>query len=304
MGDSPGLRNWLKLISLGIIWGASFMSVTIALRDFGPFTVVASRVVLGAIALYVVIRALGIGLPDWRTSDGKRIWGFALLMGIFSNALPFTLLSWGQKYVASGFAGVCMAVVPLFVLPLAHVLVPGERMSPRKVVSFLIGFVGVVILIGFDAFRSLGSDFEALARMACLGASLCYAIGSISTRLCPPTNMLSLSAAALICAAVLILPIALWQEGLPSTASPLTLASLIYLAILPTAIAQVMVVQVVRDAGPSFMSLVNYQVPVWSVLFGALLLHEELPPQLLISLALILSGLLLGRKRRRTSYGA
>ncbi|WP_127116021.1 DMT family transporter [Shimia sediminis] len=304
MSDSPGLRNWLKLISLGIIWGASFMSVTIALRDFGPLTVVASRVVLGAAALYLVVRALGIGLPDWRTPDGKRIWGFALLMGIFSNALPFTLLSWGQKYVASGFAGVCMAVVPLFVLPLAHVLVPGERMSLRKVVSFTIGFVGVLILIGLDAFQSLGSDFEAWARMACLGAALCYAIGSICTRLCPPTNMLSLSAAALICGAALILPIALWQEGVPQAASTTSLVALIYLAILPTAFAQVMIVQVVRDAGPSFMSLVNYQVPIWSVLFGAVLLREDLPPQLLISLVLILGGLLLGRKRRRTPYGA
>lgn len=304
MSGTPGLRNWIKILSLGVIWGASFMLVTIALDDFGPLTLVAIRVAFGAAVLCVVLRFLKIKLPDWKSPDGKRVWAFAVMMGIFSNALPFTLLSWGQKYVASGFAGVCMAVVPLFVLPLAHMLVPGERMSFRKTISFLIGFLGVVILIGFDAFKSLGSDFEAWARLACLGAALCYAIGSICTRLCPPTNMLSLSAAALICGAILILPIALWQEGLPRSASPLSFAALVYLVVLPTAMAQVLVVQVVRDAGPSFMSLVNYQVPIWSVLFGAFLLNETLPPQLLISLALILGGLLLGRKRRNTAYGA
>ncbi|SHI68518.1 Permease of the drug/metabolite transporter (DMT) superfamily [Shimia gijangensis] len=299
-----GVHNWIKLLSLGVIWGASFMSVSLALQDFGPLTIAAMRITLGALALYFVLRISGISLPNMRHAEGRRIWAFAILMGFFSNAMPFTLLSWGQKYVASGFAGVCMAVVPLFVLPIAHFLVPAERLTIRRTISFGIGFVGVVVLIGLDAFSSLGSDFEAMARMACLLASLCYALGSISTRLCPSTNMLSLATAALICGSFMIVPVALWQEGLPGAGSPLSLAALLYLGILPTALAQVLVVQVVRDAGPSFMSLVNYQVPIWSVLFGAVLLGETLPPQLFISLALILGGLLLGRKRRRTAYGA
>lgn len=304
MSDAPNLRTWIKLLSLGVIWGASFMSVSLALRDFGPLTVAALRITLGALALLIVLRVSGIGLPDMRTPEGRKIWGFAALMGLFSNAMPFTLLSWGQNYVASGFAGVCMAVVPLFVLPLAHVLIPGERLTARRSISFLIGFVGVVILIGLDAFRLLGSDLEALARMACLGASLCYALGSITTRLCPGTNLLSLSAAALICGAVMIVPVALWQEGLPDAASPPSLTAILYLGLLPTALAQVLLVQVIRDAGPGFLSLVNYQVPIWSVLFGAVLLSEAVPPQLFISLGLILTGLLLGRRRRRTAYGA
>ena len=304
MTDTPMLRNWLKLLSLGVIWGASFMCVKLALQDFGPLTVAASRITMGALALFLVLRVLGIRLPDVRSPEDLRIWVFAILMGFFSNAMPFTLLSWGQKYVASGFAGVCMAVVPLFVLPLAHFLVPGESLTLRRAISFVIGFVGVVVLIGLDAFDSLGSDSEALAPVACLGASLCYALGSISTRLCPSTNMLSLATAALICGAVMIVPVALWQEGLPTLGSPISMAALLYLGLLPTALAQVFIVQVIRDAGPSFLSLVNYQVPVWSVIFGALLLNETVPPQLFISLGLILSGLLLGRRRRRTAYGA
>lgn len=302
MSTSPGLKNWIKLISLAVIWGASFMSVSVALRDFGPLTIVAARVALGAATLFLIVQVSGIGLPRMNNREGRKVWGFAAMMGLFSNALPFALLSWGQKYVASGFAGVCMAVVPLFVLPLAHFFVPAERMSLRKTISFLIGFSGVVVLIGLDAFRSLGSDFEALARMACLAASLCYAIGAIATRLCPATNMLSLSSAALICAAAMIVPVTIWQEGMPTTWSPLSLGAVLYLGLLPTALAQVLLVQVIRDAGPSFMSLVNYQVPIWSVLFGVLLLGEAMPPQLLIALALILSGLLLGRQTRRTGY--
>ena len=296
---NPGARNWAKLLFLGMIWGASFMFVSIALRGFGPMSVAAARISIGALTLYVMIRALGIGLPDWSAPQGRVIWAAAAAMGLFSNALPFTLLSWGQTYVASGFAGVCMAVVPLFVLPLAHVFVPGDHMTLRRGISFLIGFSGVIVLIGLDAFQSIGNDYEALARVACLGAALCYAIGAIVTRLCPATNMLSLSAAALLCAAIMIVPAALWREGIPDMPDTLSMAAILYLGLLPTALAQILLVQVIRDAGPSFLSMVNYQVPVWSVLFGALLLNEVLPPQLLISLALILGGLLLSRKRMR-----
>ncbi|WP_372884912.1 DMT family transporter [Shimia sp.] len=291
MRDAPGLRNWLKLVCLGLIWGASFMAVSVALRDFGPLTIVALRVTMAASSLLVILRLLGVALPDPRKSQGRLVWGFAILMGLFSNAMPFTLLSWGQTYVASGFAGVCMAAVPLFVLPMAHLLVPGEHLTLRRSLGFAIGFVGVLVLIGLDAFDALGSDFESLARLACLGAALCYATGSIVTRLCPDTNMLALSAAAMLCAALMIVPIALWNEGLPQRASALSVAAILYLGVLPTAVAQVLVIQVIRDAGPSFMSLVNYQVPVWSAVIGAAILGEPLPPSLWLALVLILSGL-------------
>jgi drug/metabolite transporter (DMT)-like permease len=290
-----GTVNWVKLIILGLIWGSSFMAVTLALKGLGPVTIAATRISLGAASLLVVISVMRIGLPSVQTTQGRIVWLCAFGMGFFSNALPFSLLSWGQTFVASGFAGVCMAVVPLFVLPLAHFLVPGERMTLRRTLGFFIGFLGVLTLIGLKAFVSAGSDFESLARMACLAAALCYAIGSIITRLCPGVNMLSLSAAALLCGAVMIVPMALWQEGLPGLPAGQSLLAVLYLGLVPTALAQVLLVQVARSAGPGFLSTVNYQVPVWSVFFGALLLNETLPPQLFAALALILGGLLLSR---------
>jgi len=295
MDQSPGAANWIKLIILGLIWGSSFMAVTLALEGLGPVSIAAARITLGAAALLLIVTVMGIGLPRFDSRDGRLIWLCALGMGFFTNALPFTLLSWGQTYVASGFAGVCMAVVPLFVLPLAHLLVPGERMTLRRTFSFLIGFAGVVTLIGPKAFAAAGSDFESLARLACLGAALCYAIGSIITRLCPTVNLLSLSAAALSCGAAMIVPMALWQEGVPALPEGRSLWAVLYLGLVPTALAQVLLVQVARSAGPGFLSTVNYQVPVWSVFFGAVLLNEVLPPQLFAALVLILGGLLLSR---------
>ncbi len=282
--------NWLRIGALGVIWGASFMFVSVALTGVGPFFLAAVRIVLGAGFLLCLLRVKGRKLPPRNGVDGRKIWQFALVMALFSNVFPFILLSWAQQSVASGFAGVCMAAVPLLILPLAHFLVPGERMHLRRLVGFVLGTTGVVVLIGPGAFTSTGKDLESLARLACLGAAGGYAIGSIATRLSPEVDRLALSALVLTLAAGMILPLAMVVEGWPSALNTKSLLALLYLGILPTGVAQVLLVQVNREAGPSFFSLVNYMVPVWSVILGALVLGEALPPSLLAAMTLILVG--------------
>ncbi|KGM86552.1 Permease of the drug/metabolite transporter (DMT) superfamily [Roseovarius mucosus DSM 17069] len=282
--------NWLRIGALGVIWGASFMFVSVALTGVGPFFLAAVRIVLGAGFLLCLLRVKGRRLPPLGGVEGRKIWQFALVMALFSNFFPFILLSWAQQSVASGFAGVCMAAVPLLILPLAHFLVPGERMHLRRLVGFVLGTTGVVVLIGPGAFTSTGKDLESLARLACLGAAGGYAIGSIATRLSPEVDRLALSALVLTLAAGMILPLALLVEGWPSALNTKSLLALLYLGILPTGVAQVLLVQVNREAGPSFFSLVNYMVPVWSVILGALVLSEALPPSLLAAMTLILVG--------------
>ncbi len=217
-------------------------------------------------------------------------------MGVFSNAAPFALLAWGEVRVSSGFAGITMAVVPLLVLPLAHVFVPGERMTLAKVVGCAIGFVGVVLLVGFDG---SGGEGAGLARLACVAASCCYAVGAITTRLSPPGPYLAFAAGGLLVAMVAIVPLALVFEGWPSDLPAEAVWGAVYLGVLPTALATVLLVYVVQSAGPSFMSLVNYQVPVWAVILGLVVLGEALPPQFLAALALILAGLAVSQLRIR-----
>ena len=287
--------NWLRLAALGIIWGASFMFISIALEGVPPRLVVAARLALGAVLLLVLAHARGVGLPPLRGPRAGLIWLSALGMGVFSNAAPFFLLSWGQQHVASGFAGVCMSVVPLLILPLAHLMVPGEQMNLRRLIGFGIGTAGVVVLIGPAAFAATGAEFELLARIACIGAACCYAIGSIITRLCPEVDMISLSAAALTVAAALFVPFALAVDPIPADIPLSSLLALLYLGVLPTAVAQILLVRIIRSAGPVFMSLVNYQVPIWSVAFGIVFLGEALPSNIYWALLLILSGLALSQ---------
>lgn len=289
--ESPSLTAWLLLFLLGLIWGGSFLGVAQALTGFGPAWVAAIRIALAAVILLGVAFATGQGLPAWASDRGRRIWLHCAGMAIFSNALPFTLLSWGQRHVTSGYAGITMAVVPLLVLPLAHVFVPGERMTPRKVAGFTIGFVGVALLIGPATILSGKAGTDGLARLACIAASCSYAVGAIITRLAPAGPKLSFAAAGLLIAAVVILPVALLSEGIPSSPPPAAVLGVLYLGILPTALATVMLVHVIQTAGPSFLSLVNYQVPVWAVIIGWVVLGESLPTQFLAALGLILAGL-------------
>ncbi len=285
--DAPGLVNWIRLGIVGVIWGAAFMGVSIALKDLPPLTVAAGRVTLGAIALYSLMWARGVKFPPLKN---KVLWRYILVLSLVTTAIPFSLLSWGQQFVPSAFAGMSMASVPLFVLVLAHFFVPGEQMFLRKVIGFIFGFVGTILLVG-GGLEASSNNTETLARIACVSAALCYSVGAIVTKLCPPVNELALSAASLFLAAVMLLVAAFWVDGVPNHIPTRAAWALLYLGLLPTAAAFLLKVAINRSAGPTFMTLVNYQVPLWSILFGSILLGERLPPMLFIAFSLVLLGL-------------
>lgn len=280
--------SWLMIATLGITWGGTFLVTEVALEGMTPFWLAAFRILFAAAIMLPIWAALRWRLFDTRP-DGRTV-GQVLIIGALSTAVPFTLLSWGQQFVTGGFAGVSMATVGLIVLPLAHVFVPGERMTLRRSLGFLIGFVGVCILIGGQAFDTTGSDLEWAGRIACVSAAACYGLSSIMLRRLPTVNPTGLSTILLIIAALMTLPLAAATEGAPVWPDGQTLIAVAFLGLIPTAAANLLRVLVVRSAGPVFMSLTNYQVPVWSVLLGALLLAEPLPPSLLYALLLILLG--------------
>ena len=284
---SPGLINWLRIAFIALIWGGAFMVVRVALRDFAPLSLAAGRITIGALSLYLLMRWRGVELPSFTDA---RLWRFVALVGLLSSAIPFTLLSWGQQHVPSAFAGMTMAALPVFVLPLAHFLVPGERVYMRKAIGFSVGFLGAILLIGTGGLGLTEGPLEATARLACVAAAFCYACGSIATRQCPPVSELALTTASLIVAALILLPITLVVDGWPAMPSATGLLAILYLGLIPTALASIIKVAVIRSAGPSFMTLTNYQVPDWSVLFGSLCLRETLPTTLFVALTFILLG--------------
>lgn len=280
--------SWLMILTLGFTWGWSFLLTDLALEGIAPFWLAASRIGFGALLSLAVWRALGGRLFHARPSRGALVNLAAI--GAFSSAVPFLLLSWGLQFVTSGFAGVSMASVALIVLPMAHVMIPGERMTWRRLSGLVIGFAGVTLLIGADAFESTGAALEMPGRLACVGAAACYAVSSVLMLRLPPVDPVGLSTILLVIGAALAIPLAFAVEGAPPLPDARTLWLVVFLGLVPTAAANLLRVAVIRTAGPVFMSLTNYQVPVWAVVLGALILSEPLPPDLLWALVLILAG--------------
>ncbi len=286
------LKSWLMVVTLGFVWGASFLFIEIALEDITPFWLAGLRIVLAAILTTAIWQMRGgkLYLTDARAGPVP-----VLAISAMSTALPFMAISWGQQFVTSGFAGVSMAAVGLIVLPLAHFLVPGEGMTIRKVAGFLIGFAGVSILIGPQAFGSTGLQGEFPGRLACLFGAACYAVSSVMLRRLPPVDPVGLSAVTLIIGGTLVIMLALATEGIPSVPTAKVLGVIVVLGLFQTAAANLLRILVVRTAGPTFMSLTNYQVPVWSVILGILILAEPVSPSLYLSLGLILAGVALSQ---------
>jgi drug/metabolite transporter (DMT)-like permease len=282
----PTLADWLSLLTLGLVWGGSFGFVTVALEGYGPVTVATGRAVLGAVALLSLAILLDRPLP----LRNRTLWRHIVPIGVISSAVPFFLLGWGQQHVPSAFAGLSMSAVPLFVLPLAHFFAD-EPLERRRSTGFLIGFLGAVVLMLPGMTLAPDGLLDTLGRLACLGAACGYAVSSILLRRVPPMDPVALAALSLSVGAVVMVPAMLLTEGVPSWEGPRPALALIFLGLVPTGFAALLRVTVIRSAGPGFLTLVNYQIPLWAMAFGALFLGEVLEPRFFVALALIVAGL-------------
>ena len=243
MTTQPTTSNWLSIVSLGLIWGGTFMVVAIALEGYGPLTVAAARTALGSLALLAIMVTMRSPMPVFSATLVK----YLLIIGLMNTALPFALLSWGQQYVPSAFAGISMAAIPLFVLPLAH-LFSDEVMNARNAIGVTLGFVGAVVLIGPSVLR-IGTGLEPLGQLACVAAALSYAISSIMTRRCPPIDSITMATILMIIGAATLIPAMLIVEGVPQIANTRSTLAIIFLGFVPTALAALLRVFTIRTAG-------------------------------------------------------
>jgi drug/metabolite transporter (DMT)-like permease len=290
------------LLLLSLIWGCSFYFVAVALWELPPITIVALRVSIAALVLHVVIRLMGLTLPMTRAA-----WMSFLIMGIINNVIPFTLLTWGQQYVASGVASVLNATTPIFTALIAHVSTSDEKLTPNRVIGSVLGLIGVAVLIGGAA---LGEMTQNLAgQLAILAAAVSYGMSSVFARRFSAIGVPPLASAAglLTVSSVILVPAMLivdqpWTRGFPSIEPTLAvLAS----ALLATTVAYLLYFRIVATAGANNLMLVTFLMPVTAISLGILALGEEIALRHIAGMALIACGLaaidgrLIGRFRRR-----
>lgn len=297
--SSRPLSHWVLLFALVAMWGSSFLFTRVAVADLSPTLVVAARL---AIAATVLGCALAVIRPPVRMSF--RLVGFFGVMAIVGNALPFWLISWGQQHITSALAGILMAVMPLATVGLAHLFVPGERLTGPRLAGFLLGFCGIVVLEGpgaLDAVRGVGGTL--LAELAVLGGALCYAVGAIVARRRPSSDPLVAASGVALAASVLMVPISVWTAPRPDQVTTSAAIAVAFLGLVSTAIATIVYFKLVTLAGPSFLSLINYFIPLWAVALGFWALGEVPHWSAFAALAIVLAGVALSEiptRRRET----
>ncbi len=280
--------EWGLLLALAAVWGGSFFFNAVAVRELPVLTVVAARVALAALILLAVLRLRGERMPR-----GRAAWTAFLGMGLLNNAIPFSLIVWGQQHVASGVASILNAATPLFTVILAHVLTRDECMSGGKLAGVLAGFAGVAALIGADALHAFGT--QVAAQLACLAGALSYALAGIHGRRFRAMGTAPMTAAAgqVIASSLVLLPLAAavdrpWTLAAPSPAAALALLGV---AGISTALAYVLYFRILATAGATNLLLVTFLIPVSAILLGTLFLGEALQARHFAGMALIGLGL-------------
>ena len=266
------------------------MFTSLAVDTIDPVSIVFFRVVIGALVL-----TLALLVRQERLPTTVQAWLIFLLMGVVGNLLPFFLIAWGQQTIDSGLAGMIMAIMPLITMILAHYLIDGEDLNRYKVIGFLLGITGVSLLLG-PVFG--GNLQEVMSGLAILIAACSYALNSILVRLLPRFDPKIAAAGVLIAASVSLMPVWLSQQtGAWSQMSSTSILSLIWLGIGPTGIATIILFAVIERAGPTFLSTINYLIPVVAFLAGVVILSEPMSWTSIVALLIILSGIAMTRFR-------
>ncbi len=275
---------------LVLLWGTSFVFISISVETVAPVTVVFVRVLIAAVILTTVVFIKGHKFPAT-----MRNWLAFLLMGFAGNVFPFFLITWGQLSVNSGIAGMIMAIMPLMTMLLAHYFVEGENLNRYKVIGFCFGLTGITILLG-PVFE--GGGRAVFGGIAIFIAATSYAVNTILVKRLPGFKPMVGAAGVMICASLIMLPFWLLQST-PSfdELSIRSINAVIWLGIGPTAIATLILFAVIERAGPTFLSTINYMIPVMAFFSGALILSEPVEMSSIFALAIILSGIALTRFR-------
>lgn len=289
----PGIRDYVLLVVLAAIWGSSFLFIKVAVGEIPSVTVAAVRIVIAAAVLWLAARMARQTLPADRGA-----WIAIVCAAFTGNAIPFTLIGWGEEHIDSGLAAILMASMPLTTLVLAHFFTSDEKMTARKALGVGLGLAGLVVLIGPEHLARLGE--ETIRELAVALAATFYGINALITKRLVHLPRRAVAAAMLCVSAVIMVPASLIIDR-PWTLEPGTSAvvSVVVLGVVQTAVATMMLFAIVRRQGASFFSQINFLVPLFGVMWGALFLAERPSANALAALVLILIGIAVVRGRTK-----
>lgn len=280
------LLSGAMLLALAAVWGGSFFFAEIALREVPPLTITLHRVFWAVPVLFVVVLWSGIEFPR-----SVKAWLCYLVMGALNNAIPFSLIFWGQTNIESGLASILNGTTAVFGAVVAGIFLVDEPLTSRKIVGAVFGVIGVAVIMGIDALTDI--DPRNLAQIAIIAAALSYAFAGVwgkkfLSNYPPIMNALGM----LIGSTILMIPIAFFVDGTPNLFLSFNIwAALIAVAVLSTALAYLLYFKILALAGSANLMLVTLLIPPFAISLGVAFLGESLGLEAWIGFGLIAIGL-------------
>ncbi len=299
MNTRAGRVDWLIFFALGFMWGSSYLFIKLAVDDFGTFTLVALRLLVGAALLWVVVRLAHQELPR-----EPRMYGHLLVMACINITIPFVLITWAERSVDSSMAAILTSPVPLFAIVLSSLFLPDEPIRVNGLIGLIVGFIGVVIVVSPGL---TGSGSSLTGEIALLGAAFSYGAGAVYSRRNVRGLRPMIPAVFQVTFALLITgTLALLTEH-PWTATPdaQAIVSILWLGILGSGLAYLAVFRLFAHWGATRTTLVAYLLPVVGIVLGYLVLAEPIDGRLIGGTALVIGGIGLVNSRfgRRRLFG-
>lgn len=276
---------------LTLIWGSSYLLIKVAVGGMTPLTLVAGRIVCGALVLLAALLLLHLRLPTY-----PSIWLHLTVMAVLGNVIPFLALTWGEERVSSSLASILNATTPFFTLLFAASLFAAERWTCEKIAGIVVGFGGVALLTGSDLAHIASSSGQGV--LAVLLSSVCYGFTYAYARRFVHGDPRVLAACQILVAAVILTPLALLFGHVGATAlTPARFASWLILGVVGTGAAYILYYRLIAAIGATRSSYTTYLIPIVGVTWGWLLLSEPVGWNTLGGVAVILCGLVIAGGR-------
>ena len=281
-------KDWLMLLLLSFLWGGSFFFIAVAVSELPPLTIVTIRVGIASITLWAILIIAGYEIPR-----SLKLWRSFFVLGLLNNAIPFSLIVWGQTHITSGLASIINATTPLFTVLIAGVLLTDEHMTPAKIAGVVIGLLGVIVLIGPSSLTDI--EPNTTAQLAVIAAAASYGFGTVYGRrfkamgISPFITVIG----QVTCATIILLPLALLIERPDQLANPSLKVwlAVLSLAVFSTALAYILFFRILASSGATNVVLVTFLVPITASLLGWFVLNETLHAEYFIGMVFIGLGL-------------
>ena len=284
------------MIILSAIWGSAFIAIKISLTTFNPITLASLRLIVASIFLLIFFYLRG-----YKINFSKENIYVLIAVGIIGNFIPFFLISWAEQYIQSNIAGLLMSIGPIITLILAHFFTKDDKFTILKFVSISIGFVGALFIIDFQTFFYFNESnlINLIAKLAVILAALGYMISNIlAYNKLEKINTVSITTFATLFGALFSIPFMFFYEiSSPSSVNSISLISIIYLGLFPTAIAFQFRYYITKKSGPVFLSYVAYLIPSFAVIWGYIFLGETISYSSFFGIMLVFLAVYIGQRK-------